>query len=139
MKNFLSPNYLFSASVNLLNVNLNQSAPHLRTLLHVPDFAPQITPKIEPAIKSLKTISTPAIHSLKHEFLLSTLSPAPRNQSKNTGCSLNNSKYVYPAPIIPINTPFANRNSPQFKQLPKIGMKSISWSVILISLSTISR
>ena len=48
---------LISASVNSLKVNSSQSASHLRTLLQVPDLAPQNIPKSKPAIQSINKIS----------------------------------------------------------------------------------
>ena len=57
---------LISASVNSLNLQSSQSAPHLHNLLKEHDLAPQITPKSEPITKAINLISTLAtrVHKL---------------------------------------------------------------------------
>ena len=61
---------LISASASSLNIKSIQYAPYLRNLLNLHDPAPQLTNKSEPAINSLRTISTFDTRLHAHELYL---------------------------------------------------------------------
>ena len=103
---------LISASGNSLKIYSYQPAPYLHILLKTYNTAPRITTDSESNMNTINTFSTLDNHLQAHA---THLSPAKQNPLVNTSYIASDSKYVYPASQIPINTTLAKRNPLQFK------------------------